>query len=380
MQDVQFAEASVSAAVRFTWVNPDTGGREQGVFRVLKPYVRAHLTEELNLLRGLAEFLDLRPCNDVVSQVGLRNLCHDVCNHLAEEVNFPREQTHLVTASQQYASVSGVRIPRLIGVLSTSAVTAMTEEQGVKVTDAFLDMPWKRRRVATRLVEALLAMPLFAQDNEAIFHADPHAGNLFCDEKTGDVILVDWSLSKCVSREERRQFMLLILAVCLRDAQRIYHALDALCTDNLRQDQSKAALVRHRVQRFLRQLSPYTIPGLADISSLLDRLIWSGIGFSTSLLIFGKILFTLKGVLHDLAPDVRMGPVPLRYRLSQGQAVARQLRRPAEPAVHFRSPLSRRDWMTPSWRALGYSTRVWLQFAEQVRVSYSLSSTSTESG
>jgi predicted unusual protein kinase regulating ubiquinone biosynthesis (AarF/ABC1/UbiB family) len=301
MQDVQCAEASISAAVRFTWINPATGRRERGVFKVLKPYVRAYLTEELNLLREFAEFLEPRHYHAHLSQTGLRELFDEVCTHLAEEVNFPREQGNLIVASQQYAEVADVRVPRLISPLSTPTITAMTEEQGVKVTDAFSLAPRKRRRVATRLVETLLATPLFAQDEDAIFHAEPHAGNLFCDEKTGDLILVDWSLAQRLSREERRQLMLLMLAVGLRDAQRMYAALEALSRDDLRHDPQKATLVRHHVRRFLRQLSPYSVPGTADISSLLDKLVLSDIGFSPSLLIFGKVLFTLKGVLHDLA-------------------------------------------------------------------------------
>jgi len=335
------------------------------------------LTEELNLLRDLAEFLEPRHYHAKLSQTGLRELFGEVCTHLAEEVNFPREQGNLIVASQQYANVADVRVPRLISPLSTPAITAMTEEQGVKVTDAFSLAPKKRRRVATRLVETLLATPLFAQDNDAIFHADPHAGNLFCDEKTGDLILVDWSLAQRLSREERRQLMLFILAVGLRDAQRIYAALEALSTDDLRHDQQKATLVRQHVRRFLRRLSPYSVPGIADISSLLDKLVLSDVGFSPSLLIFGKVLFTLKGVLHDLAPGVRIGPVLMWYMLSQGPAAAPPLGWLGRP-VNFRFPLSRVDWMTLSWSALWYSSRVWLQCAEQVWASYPLSSAPTQ--
>jgi ubiquinone biosynthesis protein len=380
MQDTPFAEASVSAAVRFTWLNPDTGKRERGVFKVLKPYVKAHLTEELNLLRSLADFLDLQPYREILSQAGLRELCNDICTHLAEEVNFPGEQANLVAASHQYACVSGVRVPGLIAALSTPAMTAMTEEQGVKITDAFLRAPKKRRRVATRLVQALLAMPFFAQAPEAILHADPHAGNLLCDEKTGDVVLVDWSLTECLSLEERRQLMLLMSAVCLRDTQRLYKALEALSTDDFRHDPSKASFVRRQVRHFLRQLSPYTFPSMVDVLPLIDRLILSGIGFSNSLVILGKILFTLKGVLHDLAPGVRITPVVMGYMLSQGQAMAHQHSELGKPAVGFRSPLSRGDWMTLSWSALGYSSRVWQQCAERVWASHPLSRMSTESG
>ena len=52
-----FSEASVSAVVRFTWYNPKTRTREQGVFKVLKPYIREYFAEEMDLLARLAEHL-----------------------------------------------------------------------------------------------------------------------------------------------------------------------------------------------------------------------------------------------------------------------------------------------------------------------------------
>jgi ubiquinone biosynthesis protein len=196
VQDVHLAEASVSAAVRFTWRNPDTGAREQGVFKVLKPYVSTYLAEELALLQALADFLDVNRHRYTLPQVHVRELLDEVCHLLAVEVDLIQEQANLEAAAQRYAWVTGVRVPRLIRVLSTPTITAMTEEPGVKVTEAFAHVPWKRRQVATRLIEALLAVPLFAPEQVAVFHADPHAGNLFCDERTGEVILLDWALTQ----------------------------------------------------------------------------------------------------------------------------------------------------------------------------------------
>jgi ubiquinone biosynthesis protein len=39
IEPAMFSEASVSAVLRFTWRNPETGRRERGVFKVLKPYI-----------------------------------------------------------------------------------------------------------------------------------------------------------------------------------------------------------------------------------------------------------------------------------------------------------------------------------------------------
>ena len=41
-----------------------------------------------------------------------------------------------------------------------------------------------RRRIAEQIIEALIAVPLFSSSEVAIFHGDPHAGNLLYETKT----------------------------------------------------------------------------------------------------------------------------------------------------------------------------------------------------
>ena len=50
------SEASVSAVVRFTWRNPESGRREHGVFKVLKPHIPEYFAEDMDYLQGLAEY------------------------------------------------------------------------------------------------------------------------------------------------------------------------------------------------------------------------------------------------------------------------------------------------------------------------------------
>src|SRR5205807_2629202 len=50
------SEASVSAVVRFTWRNPETGRRERGVFKVLKPHIPDYFAEDMDYLQGLAQY------------------------------------------------------------------------------------------------------------------------------------------------------------------------------------------------------------------------------------------------------------------------------------------------------------------------------------
>ncbi len=54
------SEASVSAVVRFTWRNPESGKRERGVFKVLKPHIPEYFAEDMDYLQGLAQYFSDR--------------------------------------------------------------------------------------------------------------------------------------------------------------------------------------------------------------------------------------------------------------------------------------------------------------------------------
>jgi ubiquinone biosynthesis protein len=38
----------------------------------------------------------------------------------------------------------------------------------------------------------MVAVPLLSKENYALFHADPHPGDLFYDERTRDLVILDW--------------------------------------------------------------------------------------------------------------------------------------------------------------------------------------------
>ena len=95
-----------------------------------------------------------------------------------------------------YRSTIGIRVPRVIPELCTAEITAMSEESGVKVTDAFPRSPIRRARIAEQLIEALIAVPLFSGKDPSVFHADPHAGNLLYDEPNRELVVLDWALAE----------------------------------------------------------------------------------------------------------------------------------------------------------------------------------------
>ncbi len=245
------SEASVSAVVRFTWRDPDSGKRERGVFKVLKPHIPEYFAEDMDYLQGLAQYFSDRQHNYGFPAKLLPDTFKKVRRLLQHEVNFVREQKTLVEAGNLYRSMSGVRVPRLIQPLCTSNITALTEERGIKVTNAAARLPASRRKkVAEQLIEALIAVPLLSAQEDAIFHGDPHAGNLLYNNRTGELTIIDWALRERLSREQRRHLALLFLMVTLRDPVGTCNEVLALSQQHIRSTSPRGQMVSEFVSAF----------------------------------------------------------------------------------------------------------------------------------
>ena len=356
-------EASVSAVVRFTWRNPDIGRRQRGVFKVLTPHIPKYFAEDMDYLSGLAEYFGDRHHRYGFSAHLIPDTFQKVRRLLKHEVNFAREQKTLIEAGTLYRSFRGVRVPRLIQPLCTPTITALTEEQGIKITSAAARLaPSKRRNVAEQLVEALVAVPLFSATEEAVFHGDPHAGNLLYNNRTGELVILDWALRERLNREQRRHLAILFLMVSLRDPVGTSGEIAALSQHRIR-----ARMVRAVVTQFLAEMPASSMPSGADAMRLLERVALKGIKFPSPLIMLSKVMFTLEGILGDIVgPDTGMGFTIARH-VAHYWITNRS---------SFRSPLRTRDWLTLQCSALLYTSRVWVQW-QQVMLNRLVASKST---
>jgi ubiquinone biosynthesis protein len=347
------SEASVSAVVRFTWRDPGSGKRERGVFKVLKPHIPEYFAEDMDYLQGLAQYFADRHRNYGFPANLLPDTFKKVRRLLRHEVNFVREQKTLLEAWSLYRSMPGIRVPRLIQPLCTSRITALTEERGIKVTNAAARLPEPRRKkVAEQLIEALVAVPLLAAQEDAIFHGDPHAGNLLYNNRTGELTIIDWALRERLSRDQRRHLALLFLMVTLRDPVGACNEVLALTQQHIRSASPRGRMISELVARFLDELPVVRLPSGVDAMVLLERLAMKGVKFPGPLIMLSKVMFTLDGILGDVGGS----------STGMGFTIARHV---AEHWIknreEFRSPLKTRDWITLQCSALLYTSRLWLQ-------------------
>ena len=350
------SEASVSAVVRFVWRNPQTGKRERGVFKVLKPHIPECFAEDMELLHGLAHWFATRHKEYGFGRHVIPDTFKKVRRLLQHEVDFRREQRTLLEAWTQYRDEKNVRVPRLIPELSTERFTALTEERGVKVTNAAAHLPQSRRRqIAEQLVEALVAVPLFAADEDTIFHADPHAGNLLYDSASRTLTIIDWALRERLTHGQRRHLALLFLTMTVRDPVGAAEATRELSQYRIKSRSPQSQKIRRCVTHFLEQMPARKLPSGADVMSLLEKLAVQGVRFPAPLIMLSKVLLTLDGIVVDVA-----GANPgIAFSLVRHLAE----RWVGDPAA-FRSPVRPKDWVTLQSSALLLPARLWVRGEE----------------
>ena len=349
-------EASVSAVIRFSWKNPQTGLRERGVFKVLKPHIPAYFSEDMDYLQGLAEHFGDRHHTYGFPAHLIPDTFKKVRRLLRHEVNFRREQKTLLEAAALYSSYPAVRIPKVIQPLCTNTITALTEERGIKVTNAVLRLSTgARRKVAEQLVEALIAVPLLSSSANAVFHGDPHAGNLLYHRRSGELVILDWALRERLNREQRRHLALLFLMVTLRDSPGVFHEIMALAQNRPRGGLRASATIRQVITEFLDRIPTSSLPSVADAMRLLESVAMAGVKFPASLIMLSKVMFTLEGLLGDLiGADSAVGITVARH------IALHWLRHRSE----FRLPLVKRDWITLQCSALLLVSRLGIQWQQ----------------
>jgi ubiquinone biosynthesis protein len=304
------AEASVAVVVPFTSLEGTAGEPANGVLKLLKPGVEEKLAEELSLLQRVGALLDDRCEAYALPHIDYEHAFAQVRRLLAGEVCLEREQQHMVAASAAYAGLPSAVVPELYP-FSTPRLTAMQRIIGTKVTDATLSAA-DRRKIAGTIVETLLALPLWSDADQAMFHADPHAGNLFATEE-GQLAILDWSLVGLITKADRVQLTQILLGAFTLDAGRIRVAINELA-----QGHTDALAVAGVVDRHLACLTPGAWPGLGWLTELMDDAVTqAACRFRGDLLMFRKVLQTLEGVVADVSAECRPDRVLIGSMLRQ---------------------------------------------------------------
>jgi ubiquinone biosynthesis protein len=298
--DHLLAEASVGAVVEAHY-RSETDAELRAACKVLKPRAVAALAEDLKLIDRVLAYLEEHSDFYDIGDTPLVDIFEEIREALSREVQVADERRNLVRAREYYRDTPEILVPAVLP-FSTSNVTCMEFVEGVKVTDAFPGSPRERAELARRLSDALTYDVIFSRRDPALFHGDPHAGNVFHAPSPADLYrigLIDWGLAAEFTLEQRRQLAQLMLGLYLKNEKRL--AENAVVLVEPSNAETDPARMRESIAAVVREGSGDGMFPLLD--ELLTELAREGYTVRYSAAIFIKSQLTIAGILKELDPD-----------------------------------------------------------------------------
>jgi ubiquinone biosynthesis protein len=182
-------------------------GREVAV-KVLRPGIRETVARDLEVLHGLAQFLDGH--TEVGERYHLDEMIDEFERSLMRELDYRREAVSLRDLRDNLAAFPRLHVPDYLDGLTTSRVLTMEHVEGSKVTDlsglAHLDIDGEA------LVDELFRAYLQQMLSDGFVHADPHPGNVLL---TPDhrLALIDVGMVVQLEAATRERMLRLLVAV-----------------------------------------------------------------------------------------------------------------------------------------------------------------------
>jgi len=300
------AEASIGAVIRGTFVPPGESTPQDMVCKVVKPYVLTGLPEELTIFDGLTAYFSQHRDYYHIYGIPVSEMFQDIKKALSSEIQIVQEQHNLKRAWEYYRNNPKIEVPELYP-FSNEHLTFMEFIHGVKIANAFPGDPTRRAIMARRLSDALTLDVMFSPREEALFHGDPHSGNVFHvnDDKKDPyrIALLDWGLYGVFPRQQRKDLMQLILGIKLADAKRLRNHVSALIDGRKpespqelkRIDEIIAELIKPKVRRSV-------FDGLEELTLELAK---EGYKIAFNLSTFVKSQVTISGILAELDPNLK---------------------------------------------------------------------------
>ncbi len=281
------------------------GGAEV-VVKVKRPGIDEVVAEDLSILVWLADQMQrhlpaARPYRPAAAAEELRR-------YTLQELDFRNEARVAREVGQRFASWEEVRVPRIYE--ATADVIVMDYVAGFPMDDvAALEAHGVDRKALIRLgVEAVLAQ-IF---DFGLFHADPHPGNLHVTPE-GELVLLDFGIFGRIGEREKRECALLMWTLSRGDMELASYFLLRMARLEPGADVGafrEAVEGRYRAWQG-RSVSEYGFARLVyEEFSLGAR---HGVVFPPEMVLLGKALVTVEGVVLAVDPSLDLSEVSRPY-------------------------------------------------------------------
>lgn len=273
--------------------------REQVVVKLLRPEVKEIMINDVTILVEFASWFASKSA--WAANLGFKELAIGFADGLSEEIHFDIEVRNTIQVSNVLKhSAYEVRIPHMYTQYCGDAVIVMEYIAGASVADA--DFHFRRLGVDRKEFARTVLFSFFEQMlYSGIFHADPHPGNIFIDETTGQPVLIDFGAVGRLGAPQQEGLKLFLMGIRQADASILYDGLTLLVEEN---DPTQRARMEQAIDQLLLKVSFVDrIPTEELIYSLFKVVRDFKLAFYPSVALALRSFVTLDGTLRVIDPS-----------------------------------------------------------------------------
>ena len=271
---------------------------EQVVVKILRPEVKEIMRDDLGILLEFATWISSKSA--WAESFGFKDLAIGFAASLREEIDFQIEARNMMQVTNMMRkTVLKVNIPRAYLQYSNANILVMDYIDGKSVANAsvvFEKFNIDRHEFAQNVLYAFLEQALIS----GIFHADPHPGNVYVENRQGMITLLDFGAVGRLAERQQEGLKLFLVGIHQNDVGTLVDGITMLV-------ENAEEVERERIEQAVSQV-------LLKISYIdrvpTDELIYSifsivrefGLRFYPSVSVALRAIVTLDGTLRIIDP------------------------------------------------------------------------------
>ncbi|MGE4273516.1 MAG: ABC1 kinase family protein [Desulfitobacterium sp.] len=272
---------------------------EKVAVKVQRPLINDTIETDLEILSDLAALAERRM--DWAAFYHVRDMVEEFAASLRNELDYEIEGSNAERISRQFVEDSSIYIPRVHKEYSSKRVLTLEYIQGVKLSQFqdLAELGYDRKVLAENLIKAMFKQILI----EGFFHGDPHPGNIFV--LPGQVIaLIDFGMIGRLSPDMKDHFASLVIGMMRRKTEDMIEAVFAMGI--VPEDIDRKILFRDvdlLREKYLDVPLSEVHLGTA-VNDLFKVAFKHRIIIPTDLVLLGKSLLSLEGIVEQLDPEI----------------------------------------------------------------------------
>lgn len=275
---------------------------EHVVVKFLRPDVKNIMHEDLSILMEFASWISSK--SQWAENLGFYDLAKSFSLALNEETDFTIEARNMEQVAKivERGSIE-VKVPKVYPECSNANVVVMEYIKGKSVTVAntlFTDLQIDRHEFAQTLLKIFLEQALIS----GTFHADPHPGNIYVEETSGRVAILDYGAVGRLAPNQQEGLKYFLVGIHQNDA--------AIVVDGISQLVENAERINHQeMEQAISQIL-LKINYVSNVPT--DELMYSifsvvrefGLHFYPSVNVALRAIITLDGTLSIICPGFKI--------------------------------------------------------------------------